>query len=253
MTDEKFTFIEDCREKKHTGRSYYNRVTHGGKVRLPSDNLTQKELRKMSGEVKSYRLNDPMKWAEYKTMPDDLRVAYIAAIRNKYNCTNAQLAEMLGINIKSLENEITRLKIGRPKGFRAKPTEEQREAFRYWTLGVIPVGVEEKAGAESVVEIEEEPIVPAEPAVAIDADAISTKISEAFTKASESMKKVGEALHKSCDALEEAISSEKDLETIVPESGSLVFNGNAKQTLETIGMILKDADVKLTVTWSIVE
>lgn len=257
MTDEKFTFLEDCREKKHTGRSYYNRFTHGGKVRLPSDNLTQKELREMSGEVKSYRLNDPMKYAEYKTMPDDLQIAYIKAIRSKYNCTNAMLAEMLGITVKTLENEITRLKLGRPKGFKAKPTDEQREAFRCWALQTMPIGEEEKVEAEPLVEPEaekEKTFVPVAVVKAeVNTDDIADKVAEAFAKVSESTKQVGEALNNVCDKLEEAVVAEKAVEIITPVSGSLTFDGSAKQALDTIGMILKDANVRLTVTWCVAE
>ena len=63
MTDEKFVFVSDVAEKKRTARGSHNKRTHcgrGGTVRFPSDNMTRKELSKMNGEVKSYRMNDPM-------------------------------------------------------------------------------------------------------------------------------------------------------------------------------------------------
>lgn len=63
MTDEKFTFVEDVKEKKIASRSARNRIAHtgkGGKVRFPHDNLTRKELEAMNGELRVYRMNDPI-------------------------------------------------------------------------------------------------------------------------------------------------------------------------------------------------
>lgn len=72
VTDEKYLFLTDCAEKKRTAHSCHNRKTHagkGGRVRLPHNNLTKKELEAMNGEVKSYRLNDPMTWREFSLLP----------------------------------------------------------------------------------------------------------------------------------------------------------------------------------------
>lgn len=84
MKDEEFLFHSDCHEKKVTARSARNTRTHNGKrgkVKFPSDYLTKKEIKAMSGEVKSYRLNEPMSWREFKAMPDDIKVTYIKLLR----------------------------------------------------------------------------------------------------------------------------------------------------------------------------
>lgn len=134
MTDEKYTFIEDCREKKHTGRSYYNRVTHGGKVRLPSDNLTKKELRKMSGEAKSYRMNEPMKWDDFKTMPEDLQKAYILAIRDKYHVSDSKIfTELFGVSQKTGSQKAARLGIS--LGRHAHHEKADLDGWRKWLNG----------------------------------------------------------------------------------------------------------------------
>lgn len=86
MTDEKFLFVTDCADKKRTARGVNNKRTHtgkGGKVRFPSDNLTRKELNAMNGEVVSYKLNEPMTWAEFKALPDDIKKTYIKLLREK--------------------------------------------------------------------------------------------------------------------------------------------------------------------------
>ena len=256
MTDEKFTFIQDCRDKKHTARSYSNRVTHGGKVRLPSDHLTQKELRQMSGEVKSYRMNEPMKWKEFKAMPEDLQKAYILAIRSKYRVSDTKIfVELFGISQSNGKKVIAKLGIGTGRG--VSRGEPDLEGWRKWLRGtdepeeVVESVVEQEA--EPFDEFEEEPIVPAEPARAIFTDGFAEKVAEAFAKVSESTKKVGMALNSVCDRLEEAVAAEKTTETITPVSGSLTFDGSARQALDTIGMILKDANVRLTVTWCVAD
>ena len=60
MKDEEYLFHQTCREQKNIARSARNKRTHngkGGRVKFPSDYMTKKELQKMNGEVKSYRLN----------------------------------------------------------------------------------------------------------------------------------------------------------------------------------------------------
>ena len=97
MTDEKFVFVQDVKEKKQTARSAWNR--NKGKyrtVRLPSDFMTRKEREAMNGEVKSYRLNDPMTWEEFKAMPDDIMTSYIKLIRERFGASDTAIANMMG-------------------------------------------------------------------------------------------------------------------------------------------------------------
>ena len=101
MTDEKFVFISESKEKKNIAHSARNRRTHtgkGGKVRFPSDYLSKKELQSMNSEVTAYKLNSMMTWNEFKAMPDDIKVAYIKLIREKFNTTDKVLAEAFGVH-----------------------------------------------------------------------------------------------------------------------------------------------------------
>ena len=38
----------------------------------------------MNGDVKSYNLNRPMTWEEFRSMPQDLQIMYIKKLRNEY-------------------------------------------------------------------------------------------------------------------------------------------------------------------------
>lgn len=119
MTDEKFVFVSDVSEKKRVARGAFNKRTHAGKrgaVKFPSDFLNKKELNAMNGEVKSYRLNDPMTYAEFKSMPDDIKVTYIKLLRERYNVSDTMISEMFGCSQKTVSNEFIRLGISRGKG-----------------------------------------------------------------------------------------------------------------------------------------
>lgn len=137
MTDEKFVFVSDCAEKKRTARGIHNKRTHsgkGGKVIFPSDYLTRKEREAMNGEVKTYALNRPMRWKEFKLLPDDLRREYIENLQKRFGVMQKDLAVMFGVSANSVGLETKKLGIKFPHrggwantnngGFRAFCAEE---------------------------------------------------------------------------------------------------------------------------------
>jgi hypothetical protein len=129
MKDETYLFISDSREKKSVARSAAKRVTHGGAVRFPSDYMTKKELNAMNGEVISYPMNDPLPWREFKALPDDIKVLYIKALRERYNVPVLNIAEMMGIHPTGLRKELARLNISGKRGI---PGEWDKEGFYAW-------------------------------------------------------------------------------------------------------------------------
>lgn len=58
----------------------------------------------MNGEVQSYNLNSPMKWAQFKQMPDDIKREYINSIMERYHPYQKAVAEMLGVHSATLGN-----------------------------------------------------------------------------------------------------------------------------------------------------
>lgn len=128
-------FRSDCIEKKSVARSARYKRTHtgkGGRVRLPSDNLTKKELEKMNGECKAYRMNDPMSWQEFKELPDDLKVTYIKLLRDKFDASTAHIADMLGVSTWSLSKILREFGLADPKGTRRHT---QEDAWKEWRNG----------------------------------------------------------------------------------------------------------------------
>lgn len=118
MTDEKFTFISDVKEKGSIDRSSHNKRTHCGKggCKLPHENLTAKERKALNGEVKYYRLNDPMKYDEFKKMPKDIKITYIQQIRERFGVGDYLIAEMLGAKQTTFSQMVRNLGINPGKG-----------------------------------------------------------------------------------------------------------------------------------------
>lgn len=138
MKDEEYIFRQDVKERASTGRSARSRRTHcgkGGRVKLPSDYMTKKEIKAMSGECKSYKLNEPMNWKEFNAMPDDIKISYVKLLRQKFNVPNNKIAEMLGISQVTFSKEINRLGISEGKN-RGSRTQWDQEGFLMWSKGV---------------------------------------------------------------------------------------------------------------------
>lgn len=110
----------------------------------------------MNGEVKAYKLNEPMTWKEFKKMPDDLKRSYLDAITQKFNAPKTELAKMFGVNHKTLTIEMNRLGCG--KSYRGKLKWDE-DAFEKWRNGInedeplveendVPVAVSDEESAE---------------------------------------------------------------------------------------------------------
>lgn len=111
----------------------------------------------MNGKMKSYRLNDPMSWGEFKSMPDDLKVLYIQALRKKYGCPDAKIADMMGVGKMTFSENMK--KLGISPGTHAKGRSKwDKEGFYAWANGVdmLPTPVIEEAPAEEPIQ---EPVI----------------------------------------------------------------------------------------------
>ena len=157
MTDEKYLFLQDSREKAFTARGSHNRRTHNGKggCRLPSDFMTNKELKAMNGEIQISRLNYPIEWAEFKVMPDDLQRQYIRDLQLKYGATASDLGKMFGVCGQSVLNAMCRLGIvSSKKGTRMTAREKAR-----WEDFLDSAETEEASSGEEQVTAEEKTAV----------------------------------------------------------------------------------------------
>ena len=234
MKDETYAFISDVKDKKITARSARHTRTHcgkGGRVRFPSDNLSKKELQKMNGECKSYKLNDPMGWKEFKSMPDDLKITYIKLLRQKFNAPGRYIAAMLGINQCTFSGEVNRLGISEGKNCRGRCTKWDKEGLYAWGHGVdaIPTpAVEEIPCADPV---QEEP----ECYVEDDLPFEEPQVEPDPIQADEFTPSLGIPV------------------TATPINGSMQFKCPADQALNTLALLLGKVNCAISVMWRVIE
>ncbi len=251
MDDEKYVFFQDLREKKVTGYSARKQRSHcgkGGRVKFPSDYLTKKELQKMNGECKSYRLNSPMSWHEFRAMPEDLQVAYIKAIKEKYNPTITAIGKMMGVDRPNLSKHL--LHLGFEKQTRGAHVWD-KDGFAEWCFGV-PKAEE----CQSVQEEVKEEISAEEAEEVLDILGEAQEVEETVVEEEIPVEKEGRWAEipspglkiKLVDAAKEPAPA-----FAIPSSGSMNYEGDALDILRSISRLLGGAKVALSVSWDVVE
>lgn len=230
MNDYEWDFVKDSMDKKNVARSARSTRTHcgkGGAVKFPSDYLTKKELKAMSGEVIKYAsLKNPMSWSEFKELPDDLKKEYIASIRAKFGAPDKYIAQMLGVSQYTLCLYFKDLGLGAGKNCGNSGRKWKTEEFLAWQSGanfeaeVAPV-------PEEVIEPEEfQPDdLKNEPETSEDSSSLSDT--------------------------ESCFSS--DVNYAIPADGQMSFKCNADDALNTLRLLLRNNKVVLTVNWTVVE
>ena len=180
----------------------------------------------MSGECKSYRLNEPMAWKEFRTMPDDIKITYIKLIRQKFNVPDSRLAKIMGINTCSFSQEMSRLGLNIGKGTRNNTAKWDKDGFYAWANGVdqFPTPVPEEEPIQKTVIISEEPETFVE-------DDLPFEEPDPIPVA-------------------EYIPIPK---VAVPNNGSMNFTCHANQALNTIAQLLGETNVSISVMWRVVE
>lgn len=125
-------FYDECADRKRTARGAFNKRTHNGKrgrVKFPSDYLSKKEKNKMNGEIKVYKMNEPITYAEFKEYPDDLKKQYVNNLREKFDVSDTAIAEMMGVNNRTLSKL---LNIIHASGGRRGSRKADCEGFEKW-------------------------------------------------------------------------------------------------------------------------
>ena len=85
--------------------------SHSTSCSLPTDRMKAAEIKKLNGNVVTYRLGKPMTWETFTAMPTDLQKEYIKKLINRYSITNTRLAGMFGVDKETLEYKLQELKV----------------------------------------------------------------------------------------------------------------------------------------------
>lgn len=159
MRDERYVFVSDVKERKSAARSARNRRTHngkGGRAILPHDHMTRKEWESMNGEVKTYKLNEPMSYAEFKAMPDDIKKTYIKVLRSRFGVPDKYIAEMMGAGKSTMAYCLS--KLGISNGNTNSKLPWNRDGWNAWIEGisVLPEEAVEETLGEAACDVEDE-------------------------------------------------------------------------------------------------
>ena len=145
MTNEEYIFQQTSRERKRIGAGAYARK-NGSRTRkctLPSDNMTAGQIKKRNGEIMQYKLNQPMKWKEFKSMPEDLQKEYIQKLASEKKARAIDIAEMLGVH-KNYFSSIARALFQGETPFTGKHQVNQSQEWRDFIEGNITTPEEKK-------------------------------------------------------------------------------------------------------------
>ena len=93
-------FDYDALQKKRiaAGARHMKRGSRSKRCSLPSDNLTPAQLKRRNGPVSTYKLDEPMKWDDFKAMPVDLQKKYLTNLVETYGATNEMLGDMFYVH-----------------------------------------------------------------------------------------------------------------------------------------------------------
>lgn len=261
MSDEAYELMQDTNEKAKTARSAKSTRTHNGKsgCNFAHEKMTKKELESMNGEVKSYRMNSPMTWEEFKEMPNDLKIMYIKALRKKYNVPDKYVAEMMDVDRATLCKLFSELGLSTGKSSGGKRVWDM-EGFLAWCGGakkdaVIPseTPVEEEPTVEETV-VNDEPeidIHDSENVVEEDFEPVNRK--EDLKKNTETPELKIAYLNNDDIAFGKINDRIYKTKCVIPANGEMTFEGKVDDILRTISKTLDDANVHMSVKWDVLD
>ena len=272
MPDEQYVMISDSIEKKKIAHSSHNRKTHcgkGGRVKFPSDYLSKKELKAMNGEVKSYNLNRPMTWEEFRSMPQDLQIMYIKKLRNEFGVPDIVLSKAMGVCKSSFSKAMRdlNLSLGKSAGATSKQwlnSEKSSKFYEYWNK----FNKEEKAVEEDGVEDATEVESTKEASISKEFAQIGTYVVEGIAKGvkryDDSSTKItndpvtipepSQSYYLAHDLDKYAVSSTNEPDHIaIPTGGRLSFDCKFDDAVKVLESILSGTNVRLNVDWVVVK
>ena len=186
MTD----FDFDVKQKKSIARGAYARKggSKSKKCSLPSDLLTDAQKRKLNGPCDSVKLDKPMKWEQFKSLPLSLAKEYIASLRETYNPSQKMLADMFGVGQATVCRTLSLMGIGSGPAKRTDFGEETRIKQAKWDAfchGVVG-GSSKTVTSNSIIEGENDQIETGTDQIeipAIDAGIVPKSVFEDIRKA----------------------------------------------------------------------
>lgn len=185
----------------------------------------------MNGECKSYRLNEPMAWKEFKAMPDDIKVTYIKLLREKFDVPDCEIYKMFGTNKDTLSRFFKALGLRVPRGSVGGGWKKDE-----WFAWINGVEIKTAETEETAAVLNETIIDPEEPKLT---DECACEETEAI-------------IFNCAPEPEEPKFRKVENKTAVPVRGELTFIGSAEAALRTAAVLLGGANVRISLSWEVI-
>lgn len=207
----------------------------------------------MSGECKSFRLNEPMAWAEFKKMPDDIKVTYIKLLQEKWKVPVNHIGKMMGVSQPVIQRETARLGIVLGKGVHKQLWD--KEGFYAWVNGV-PTPVPEETVQEEKKQIffGGTENLPEEKIVWVKPEPVKQEEPEAFMEDDLPFDIVPLEVPETVPEVKFVVNQCQPIpQTACPNTGSLSFKCPANIALNTMTELLQNEMVAISITWRVIE
>lgn len=92
-------FYAEVKDKKRSVFSARHKKngSKSKKCTLPSDRLTEKQIRERHGRTIVYNLNKPMDWITFKNLPVHAQKEYLSQLKQAFGVTATDIAKMFGV------------------------------------------------------------------------------------------------------------------------------------------------------------
>ena len=177
----------------------------------------------MNGDVKTYNLNKPMTWGEFKALPEDLKITYIKKLRNEFKVPDKVIAEMMGVTRSCFCKGVKELglSIGSAASHESKKWEGTEDQKRFCEEAV----EEETDISEEFSDIYGTPVVDGL------ADGVEVKNTDVYN----------------------AVSNIIDKERVVPTGGRMSFDCKFEDAMKVLEPILNGSRARLNIDWVVVK
>lgn len=158
-------FDFDAMQKKRIAQGAKHKVGRRSGCTLPSDSLTEAQKRKLNGPVVTLKLDEPMPWEDFKTLPEDKQRLYLERLKELYQPSTAMLGQMFGCTQPTVLHRINQLGFhtGYDQCGRRRPGKAERAKWDAFCNGV--VGGKPGTPANTVTEAADDTVEPTDDAV----------------------------------------------------------------------------------------
>jgi len=123
--------------RKHLARqaSHRKRGSKSKKCPMSTDHMTRKQWEERCGEIMTYQIGKPMKWDEFKQMPQNIQREYLQNLIHQYSTTAVDLARMFGITPQTVIRFCSNPEMGIEFSRGKRMSREERDNFEKFVSG----------------------------------------------------------------------------------------------------------------------